>query len=90
MARARCYRKARNLILIVYLIAGSLNHLPPVPHTTTSGGVQLYNTERPHSSLKYQTPEEFVAARPFVKAQWAQSLELRDGSAPAPIAQAAE
>ena len=26
-----------------------------------------YNTERPHSSLKYQTPEEFAAARPFDK-----------------------
>ena len=49
-----------------------------------------YNTERPHSSLKYQTPEEFAAARPFDKTQWAQPLELRDGSAPAPIAHAAE
>ena len=29
-----------------------------------------YNTERPHSSLKYQTPEEFAAARPFDKTQW--------------------
>ena len=47
-----------------------------------------YNTERPHSSLKYQTPEEFAAARPFDKTQWAQPLELTDGSAPAPIAQA--
>lgn len=26
-----------------------------------------YNTERPHSSLKYQTPDEFAAARPFNK-----------------------
>ena len=49
-----------------------------------------YNTERPHSSLKYQTPEEFAAARPFGKTQWAQPLELLDGSAPAPIAHAAE
>lgn len=49
-----------------------------------------YNTERPHSSLKYQTPEEFAAARPFDKTQWAQPLELLDGSAPAPIAHAAE
>ncbi len=49
-----------------------------------------YNTERPHSSLKYQTPEEFAAARPFDKTQWAQTLELSDGSAPAPIAHAAE
>ena len=49
-----------------------------------------YNTERPHSSLKYQTPEEFAAARPFDKTQWAQPLERPDGSAPAPIAHAAE
>ena len=49
-----------------------------------------YNTERPHSSLKYQTPEEFAAARPFHKTQWAQPLELLEGSAPAPIAHAAE
>ena len=49
-----------------------------------------YNTERPHSSLKYRTPEEFAAARPFDKTQWAQPLELPDGSAPAPIAHAAE
>mgnify|MGYP000067067794 FL=1 len=32
------------------------------------------NTERPHSSLKYQTPEAFAAARPFDKTQWAQTL----------------
>lgn len=49
-----------------------------------------YNTARPHSSLKYQTPKEFAAARPFDKTQWAQPLELLDGSAPAPIAHAAE
>jgi putative transposase len=49
-----------------------------------------YNTERPHSSLKYQTPVEFAAARPFDKTQWAQTLELSEGSAPAPIAHAAE
>ncbi|MBW7055283.1 hypothetical protein KY389_01065, partial [Paracoccus bogoriensis] len=29
--------------------------------------------------LKYQTPEEFAAARPFDKTQWAQPLELIDG-----------
>lgn len=28
-----------------------------------------YNTERPHSSLKYQTPEEFATARPFDRTQ---------------------
>ena len=49
-----------------------------------------YNKERPHSSLKYQTPEEFAATRPFNKTQWAQTLELSEGSAPAPIAHAAE
>ena len=49
-----------------------------------------FKTERPHSSLKYQTPEEFAAARPFDKTQWAQPLELRGGSAPAPIAHDAE
>ncbi|MBW7057983.1 integrase core domain-containing protein, partial [Paracoccus bogoriensis] len=46
------------------------------------------NTECPHSSLKYQIPEEFAAAKPFDKTQWAQPLELLDGSAPAPIAHA--
>lgn len=49
-----------------------------------------YNTERQHSSLKYQTPEEFATARPFHKTQWARPLELFEGSAPAPIAHAAE
>ena len=49
-----------------------------------------YNKERPHSSLKYQTPEEFAATRPFNKTQWAQTLELSESSAPAPIAHAAE
>ena len=48
------------------------------------------NSERPYSSLKYQTPEEFAVARPFDKTQWAQPLELFEGSAPAPIAHAAE
>ena len=47
-----------------------------------------YNTERPRSSLKYQTPEEFAAARPFDKTQWAPPLELLEGSAP--IAHTAE
>lgn len=37
-ARARGYRKPRNLILIAYLIAGNLSHLPASPYTTTSGG----------------------------------------------------
>jgi putative transposase len=48
------------------------------------------NAQRPHSSLTYQTPEEPAAARPFDKAQWAQPLQLADGSAPPPIAHAAE
>ena len=33
------YRKARNLILMAYLIAGDLSHLPASPYTTTSGAV---------------------------------------------------
>jgi transposase len=37
-ARARGYRKPRNLILMAYLIAGNLSHLPASPYTTTSGG----------------------------------------------------
>ena len=46
------------------------------------------NAERPHSRLRYQTPEEFAAERPFNKTQWAQTLELFEGSAP--IAHTAE
>ncbi|MFK7941622.1 MAG: transposase, partial [Paracoccaceae bacterium] len=49
-----------------------------------------YNTERPHSSLKYLSPEECAATRPFDKTQWAQTHELSERSAPAPIAHAAE
>ncbi|NOX40010.1 MAG: transposase [Alphaproteobacteria bacterium] len=49
-----------------------------------------YNQNRPHSSLNYQTPEEFAANRPFHKPQWALALELPEGSAPPPIAHAAE
>ena len=49
-----------------------------------------YNTERPRSSLKYKTPKEFAAARSFDRTKWAQSLELSEGSAPTPIAHAAE
>ena len=37
-----------------------------------------YNQNRPHSSLNYQTPEEFAANRPFHKPQWAATLELSD------------
>jgi len=33
-----------------------------------------YNENRPHSSLKYQTPEEFAASRPFHKTQREQCL----------------
>ena len=47
-----------------------------------------YNESRPHSSLKYQTPEEFAANRPFHKTQWAAAPELFDGSTPLPIAPA--
>ena len=50
------------------------------------GGMTVSELRR----LKYQTPEEFAAARPFDKTQWAQPLALHDGSAPAPVAHAAE
>jgi len=40
-----------------------------------------YNEERPHSSLKYQTPQEFAKERPFQKDQWVNQL---------PVDQAAE
>ena len=49
-----------------------------------------YNESRPHSSLKYQTPEEFAANRPFHKTQWAPAPTLLEAPAPPPIAQAAE
>lgn len=39
-ARARGYRKARNLILMAYLIAGKLSHLPASPYRTTSGAIR--------------------------------------------------
>lgn len=38
-ARARGYRKPRNLILMAYLIAAKLSQLPASPYTTTSGAV---------------------------------------------------
>jgi len=38
-ARARGCRKTRNLILMAYLIAGNLGHLPASPYSTTSGAV---------------------------------------------------
>jgi|GEM_PF-1955204 len=43
----------------------------------------------PRRNAKPWKPDT-AAARPFDKTQWAQPLELRDGSAPAPIAHAAE
>lgn len=49
-----------------------------------------YNEQRPHSSLKYQTPEEFAANRPFHKTQWAAPPALWKAPAPPPIAQAAK
>ncbi len=49
-----------------------------------------YNESRPHSSLKYQTPEEFAAGRPFHKTQWASAPELFEGSTQLPIAPAAQ
>ena len=38
-ARARGYRKTRNLILMAYLLAGNLSHLPASPYRTTSGPI---------------------------------------------------
>jgi putative transposase len=49
-----------------------------------------YNRGRPHSSLKYQTPEEFAASRPFHKTQWASAPELCGGSTQLPTAPAAQ
>ncbi len=49
-----------------------------------------YNKSRPHSSIRYQTPEEFAASRPFHKTQWAAAPELLNGSTPLPIAPAAQ
>ena len=49
-----------------------------------------YNEQRPHSSLKYQTPEEFAASRPFHKTQWAATPALWEAPAPPPIAQTAK
>ena len=49
-----------------------------------------YNRRRPHSSLKYQTPEEFAASRPFQKTQWATAPELFEGSTQLPIAPATD
>ena len=48
-----------------------------------------YNMARPHSSLKYQTPEEFASNRPFHKTQWATAPEIY-ASTPLPIAHAAQ
>ena len=50
----------------------------------------VYNIERPHSSLKYQTPEEFAVARQVHKAHCAQALEIPDGFAPTPSAHVAK
>ncbi len=49
-----------------------------------------YNKRRPHSSLKYQTPEEFAARRPFHKTQWASAPALLEAPARLPIAHAAQ
>ena len=38
-ARARGYRKPRNLMLMAYLIAAKLSHLPTSPYTTTYGDI---------------------------------------------------
>jgi len=45
-----------------------------------------YNTERPHGSLNYLTPEAFVAAWPFDRAQRIPSPEPCDGPVSTPAA----
>jgi len=47
-----------------------------------------YNEARPHSSLRYQTPAAFAAARPFAKKQGASPLRPA-GSTDMPLAEAA-
>jgi len=49
---------------------------------------QDYNQQRPHSSLKYQTPSGFAASRPFHKPQWASAPALLKAPAQPPIAPA--
>ncbi len=49
-----------------------------------------YDERRPHSSLKYQTPQEFAASRPFHKSQWAPTPALLDAPAQPPIATTAQ
>ncbi len=49
-----------------------------------------YNERRPHSSLKYRTPQEFAAQRPFHKTQWASAPTLMEAPALLPIAHAAQ
>ncbi len=49
-----------------------------------------YNKRRPHSSLKYQTPEEIAANRLFHKTQWASALTQLEAPALLPIAHAAQ
>ena len=48
-----------------------------------------YNEQRPHSSLKYRTPKEFAASRPFNKPQWASVPALLEAPAQPSIATAA-
>ena len=48
-----------------------------------------YNLRRPHSSLRYATPAEFAAARPYHKSQWASAPSLCGAAAQTPIALAA-
>ncbi len=48
-----------------------------------------YNLRRPHSSLRYATPAEFAAVRPFHKSQWASALSAVEATAQTPIALAA-
>ena len=49
-----------------------------------------YNKNRPHSSLKYQTPEEFAKNRPFHKSQWKNVPLAIVSSLQKPVAQTAK
>jgi hypothetical protein len=44
-----------------------------------------YNKERPHSSLKYQTPEEFAATRPFKNRNGRRRLSYLRAPRPRPL-----
>ena len=61
----------------------SMNHARAV----IRGWVDDYNTARPHSAIGYMTPAAYAAS---LKPQWASALRDSEGSAPMPIAHAAQ